>query len=135
MRSAKTQENVKKLSVLSDMVVVPGHWQERLIEVGERLVKRRAIRLLKRKMPRAELNTQLGWAGAQDAIDKGMYKEFVNRFGVDCVIKTEETDMAEGVHEQEMKKNKTVDVQYLRIAYKQICCDHMINIVYIRGSI
>ena len=63
-------------------------------------------------MRRAELDQQLGWAGAQETIDKGMYKEYTNRFGVLCVVKTEEEERVQIKHSQAIQRQKTVDGLY-----------------------
>ena len=103
---AKTKNNI----LWSMMTESPGKWQSRLMEHVASIKESKKIEKKTKPIPFDELAVKMGLEGAQTACDKGMYKKWTNKFGIDMVNKVSQ-EMTESV-EMSKQQTKTRSVQY-----------------------
>ena len=104
--SVKAKNNI----VWSMMAESPGKWQSRLMEHVASIKESKKIEKKTKPIPFDELAVKMGLEGAQTACDKGMYKKWTNKFGIDMVNKVSQ-EMTESV-EMSKQQTKTRSVQY-----------------------
>ena len=100
-----------KINILwSMMAEPPGKWQSRIMEHVASIRESKKIEKKTKPIPFDELAVKMGSSGAQTACDKGMYKKWTNKFGIDMVNKVSQ-EMTESV-EMSKQQTKTRSVQY-----------------------
>ena len=71
------------------------------------------MKVVSDEIPRTQLDTQMTWQGAQECIDKGMWSEFQNEFGVMMVKRNKKVSEEGRREEKKLKMEKTVDELYI----------------------